>query len=614
MLDITLLSTNPSRTSVKFIVEVLWNAANKALLFLSIALPVVHHRHDISVSCLLPHLCSGRDKRHIIIIIMDRRRWGDNPGEMHSSSEPHHAARRAQELRRRAQNSSSSSSNAGAYYYASSNNPRHGDNPTLLGALRRGAMSSLPTASPAASALPTGVTGDYSRNTTTSSSASSLSAHQSPSRLQSLMRLAASQRRQEHQQYQQAMRSNNRSNSARSEPVLAAAWGEMPTTGEGLQQLLMLGSAQRRQQQLQRGRLDDIFLPGSLVISGRGPSTSRGAGTGLATSSTGRVLESSSLDPSYLLWRQQQQRRQRSPVGAVLDNRSAATFSTAASSSSTTAMQRAIRLAAQRHQELQRLQQQHDEIRESSASSTMMMMLDGGDALSAAEQRAVWQERLTSQRVLLELQRRIQQQQQQQDGEASADQNRRVVGDDSSNHHASPSLLISPSRIYPLGATNRDAAPNSSNSRSAMLSSFVLPATSGPGILPAHTVNNNAGGSTRLLLDESRMERGERKRKVADVLDDVVLDKQNQEDDPQNMKRAAVPSVTGNSFPLPSLKSERNFRTSLLASFHSLWSELEDTEMQEEIFRQRIYQGIKIIGKSRSIKQAESANVRYGVP
>ena len=290
-------------------------------------------------------------------------------------------------------------------------------------------------------------------------------------------------------------------------------------------------------------------------------------------------------------------------------------------------------------------------------------------------------------------------------------QDRRVVEDESSNHHhASPSLLISPSRLHPLGATNRvpsrEAAPNrlgedaivsvlyryvhpsgvvrelfpnmfhqgrlqnctvlrqemkkihrrdqmavvftcphvfgsqelycvrrwltvhregredklfdvsedddaeeeaahSSNSSTAMLSSFVLPAFSRRGILPANSVNNNAGGSTRLLLDESRTERGERKRK-AEALDDVVLDKQNQEDDPQNKKRAAVLSVTGNSFPLPSVKSERNVHTSLLASFHSLWSELEDSEMQEEIFRQRIYQEIKIVGKSRSIKKKES--------
>jgi len=62
--------------------------------------------------------------------------------------------------------------------------------------------------------------------------------------------------------------------------------------------------------------------------------------------------------------------------------------------------------------------------------------------------------------------------------------------------------------------------------------------------------------------------------------------------------------VTGNSYPLPGLQLERNVHNSRLLSFHGLWSELEGLKLQEEIFRQRIYEegGLKLVGKSRSIK------------
>ena len=56
------------------------------------------------------------------------------------------------------------------------------------------------------------------------------------------------------------------------------------------------------------------------------------------------------------------------------------------------------------------------------------------------------------------------------------------------------------------------------------------------------------------------------------------------------------------SFPLPALKSEKTVHTSRLLSFKYLWAELEDSEMQDDIFRRRIYNDITIIGNSRSVK------------
>jgi len=68
-------------------------------------------------------------------------------------------------------------------------------------------------------------------------------------------------------------------------------------------------------------------------------------------------------------------------------------------------------------------------------------------------------------------------------------------------------------------------------------------------------------------------------------------------------------SAKYNAFPLPSTKSRRDIRTSKLLSFHALWSELEDAEMQEEIFRQRIFEekNVRIVGKSRSVKIAKKS-------
>jgi len=68
--------------------------------------------------------------------------------------------------------------------------------------------------------------------------------------------------------------------------------------------------------------------------------------------------------------------------------------------------------------------------------------------------------------------------------------------------------------------------------------------------------------------------------------------------------------VTGNSYPLPSLQLQRNVHNSRLLSFHGLWSELEGLELQEEIFRQRIYEGrgLKLVGKSRSIKTMKTTS------
>lgn len=65
-------------------------------------------------------------------------------------------------------------------------------------------------------------------------------------------------------------------------------------------------------------------------------------------------------------------------------------------------------------------------------------------------------------------------------------------------------------------------------------------------------------------------------------------------------KKRALPSAA-NCCPLPSRKQARII-TIKLTSYRALWDELEESEMQEEIFRRRIFQGIKTRGKSRSVK------------
>jgi len=65
------------------------------------------------------------------------------------------------------------------------------------------------------------------------------------------------------------------------------------------------------------------------------------------------------------------------------------------------------------------------------------------------------------------------------------------------------------------------------------------------------------------------------------------------------------PTAENNAFPLPALDARRTLEPCPLISFHGLWSELEDSELQEELFRQRLYRvgQVKIVGKSRSIRR-----------
>jgi hypothetical protein len=69
-------------------------------------------------------------------------------------------------------------------------------------------------------------------------------------------------------------------------------------------------------------------------------------------------------------------------------------------------------------------------------------------------------------------------------------------------------------------------------------------------------------------------------------------------------KRASIPAIVPgsaeSSFPLPSRKRGRAM-TFALTSYRELWEELEESEMQEEAFRRRIFESIKIQGVSRSV-------------
>jgi len=166
----------------------------------------------------------------------------------------------------------------------------------------------------------------------------------------------------------------------------------------------------------------------------------------------------------------------------------------------------------------------------------------------------------------------------------------------SEDNHAtsSSSLLVPTSRILPLGVTNR--APFQHDLPPPRETLNMLPS-----VLQAaafrHSQEYLSSGSTGGAIRV--------KRKADDEHDDG-LDKLHSSNDGDRKKQAiaAVPAVTDNSFPMPSLKSKRNVHTSGLLSFHSLWADLDHSEMQEEIFRQRIYGTINIVdSSSRSIKR-----------
>jgi len=70
-------------------------------------------------------------------------------------------------------------------------------------------------------------------------------------------------------------------------------------------------------------------------------------------------------------------------------------------------------------------------------------------------------------------------------------------------------------------------------------------------------------------------------------------------------KTKAALSMVDNCFPLPSKKRARTTLSSIkLISYHALWKELEDCDIQDEIFRRRLFEGnLKVIGETRSVKE-----------
>jgi len=148
-----------------------------------------------------------------------------------------------------------------------------------------------------------------------------------------------------------------------------------------------------------------------------------------------------------------------------------------------------------------------------------------------------------------------------------------------------PAMLATAGRILPLGAANR-APFQDETMQNASIHPSILQAT-------RQAMIQSDSSS------ETKSEQSDRKRKVDDT--------EKQQEGQGAAKKSAVeqPSANVTSFPMPSLTSARNVHTSKLLSFRSLWDELEDSEMQEEIFRQKIYQRVKIVGDSRSIKKKD---------
>ena len=90
--------------------------------------------------------------------------------------------------------------------------------------------------------------------------------------------------------------------------------------------------------------------------------------------------------------------------------------------------------------------------------------------------------------------------------------------------------------------------------------------------------------STRQTLDSQWRGESQAKRKAEGDMDLMK----------EPAKKKAL-SVTKNSFPLPSTKRARSV-TLKLRSYRAVWHELEESEMQEEIFRRRIFEGINLKG------------------
>lgn len=134
--------------------------------------------------------------------------------------------------------------------------------------------------------------------------------------------------------------------------------------------------------------------------------------------------------------------------------------------------------------------------------------------------------------------------------------------------------FIAANRIVPLGATKQSHFLGHSRVNSFYLPS-ILQGTKQESIQSDSSSEANGG-------------RIRSKRKFEDIAKVDV-----------DQKPAAKPSNIKHSFPMPSLKAERNVHASKFLAFHRLWDELEDSEMQDEIFRQRIYHDVTIIGNSR---------------
>jgi len=140
----------------------------------------------------------------------------------------------------------------------------------------------------------------------------------------------------------------------------------------------------------------------------------------------------------------------------------------------------------------------------------------------------------------------------------------------------------------------------------------IVPATIQPSSFRLQGNHSNS----QIVADSSlrAMDGGDRKRKAGEQDTDKnhsssgsSLCTSTSSKDAEKKKRARL-SVAKNSFPMPSCSTKRDVHFNRLLSYHALWSELEDSEMQEEIFRQRIYQcgKVKFVGLTRSIRKKKN--------
>jgi len=149
----------------------------------------------------------------------------------------------------------------------------------------------------------------------------------------------------------------------------------------------------------------------------------------------------------------------------------------------------------------------------------------------------------------------------------------------------------------PLETTNRAPTQDGPIDTTSIFDSMVQATSSRVGY-------NSVGTSRSAERDDRKRKAGEIIEKEDDSGSGSTTTKTSSKASAKKPAATKLP-VTDNSFPLPALKKTRNVHTSTLLSFHGLWSELDDSELQEEIFRRRIYQeaSVELVGKSRSIKK-----------